>query len=349
MNKPNLDIEAGGPRVIRIPFGWLILISLVFIGLGLLGGLLAQYLIPSRIIQPPNDGQIITTTQQVTISPNKTASEIVRQADASVMLLIDAKQQTPLAMALVLSSDGLLATTVPLSNTPVNAITNTGRRFEVTGVGLDEMFGVYFLRLAGDATPLDLDASDASPGHSLLALGRDEVTATVRAYDAKLAGYTTPIGSDNPGIQRNILVDSNIILPLGTPLINEEGKVVGIISSSDNIALPASHLLESFNRIAKNRREDNLLRTIGISLNYDFSQSTPQDPATFIAQVSSVRSLSPAAIAGIRRGDIITKINSEDVTWQRSILGQLSNNKSITMTVDRQGTEHNIGVSLPGG
>ena len=80
-------------KILRISFGWLILGVMVIIFLGMLGGVIASQLWIVR--QPPlipEQHQLVSTVQEVTISPNQAAASIVDKTHRSVVALASAPQ-----------------------------------------------------------------------------------------------------------------------------------------------------------------------------------------------------------------------------------------------------------------
>jgi S1-C subfamily serine protease len=67
------------------------------------------------------------------------------------------------------------------------------------------------------------------------------------------------------------------------------------------------------------------------------------------AVVSDVAPGSPAAQAGLRAQDIITKIDSKDLTDESSLAAALASHKpgdKVSLSVDRGGSEQQISVTL---
>lgn len=340
----NKKADAEDGYVIRLTWGWLLAVVAVFVGLGMAGGLAGEQLFRTPLpVLPADKDKVITTVQQVTISPNTTAADIVARAQRSVLMLAAAEGAgKPAVIAFAITNDGVLASAGVLPAGPLTAWDSEGRKINIERIGRDELWGLNYFRVKNNViAPLDTRLTDAAVGSELLGISRSFTTLTPKAIHYPVEEYALPQDEEAPGVQR--IMNSNLsagLLP-GTPLLDEEGKVAGVIMR-DGLALPSSELKESFNRLANNKREQNVLNDLGLTLHYIMSAATDGGPVNFAAAVVAVSPGSPAATAGLKRDDRITQIKGEALSWERSFAGQLGQIKPLVLTIWRDGLQTTI-------
>jgi len=332
---------------IRLSFSWLVLAALLIAALGLIGGLIGQQIWqPSLIDLVDNQDALVTTVQEVTISPNTAAAELIDQAHRSVLLLGPANNpnRSTASTALVITNDGLVVTTAALPTAPQTAYDDTGRPIPLQPLGRDDLFGLTYFRITDNVvTPLDISSTDSQTGTTLLALSRNPNTFSPRVSPYLIQQYILPASNTSAGIQR-LMQSQTQADPLlnGAPLIDEEGKVAGlIINTQTGQALPVNELKQSLERVTANNRELNPFLELGFSLNYKFT-ATPGSSVKFIAEVAAISPNKPAAAAKLTRGDIVTAINDTPVEWSTNISQLLSEALPITLALERQGQPQTV-------
>lgn len=328
---------------VRISLRWVLIIIALIFGIGMVGGIAGQQLAPPPLVlRPIDNNQVVSSVQEVTISPNTATSDLVDQAERSVMSLVpsDNPNATPVASGFVVTNDGLLVTTATVPNIPLAALDTAGNQLTLQRVGTDELFGLTFFRLTDNIViPLDMRRGDPHVGETLVAVmpatevpGSRIESYTVRTY--ALPAAAAPVG------QQRLLVGSTLpTISVGSPLLDEGGKVSGIIITPElGEALPISHVQESFARVTTNKREDNPFITFGFTPAYSFSRPTVGDTLTFTVTATNVTVGGVAARSGLKRGDIITAINETSVSWNQSVASMLVSGKPPILTVQREDT-----------
>lgn len=338
-------------QVVRLSFSWIVIGLLAVLLVGLSGGLLAEQV--WRRPLPPltnNSGdRLATTVQEVTISPNTAIAELVERSNRGVVLLGRAEAQTIsiVGSGLVITNDGLIVTTTDATN--LSGFDYEGRLLPLERVGRDALFGLTYYRVPNNnvVIPLDLRQSDSPVGHELVLLTRNPNTFQAKVQSFRVSEYILPTGAHAIGIQKilqstpTIEEDSN-----GSPLLDEEGRVAGVVFNAlQGQAIPISHLQASLQRATGDRREFDPFSTLGLSLTYTFQAPGPDKPVQFVAVVSSVAPGSPAAAAGLVRGDSIIKIKDQVLDWQRSVVTDLSAALPFPLTIRRGDSETT--VTLP--
>lgn len=332
-------------NVIRLSLAGLTIAALAMIGSGLLGGWLAQQIWRGPLPPLTNTNEpLVSTVQQVTISPNTATTESVQGANRSVVLIAraDGTADSSLASGVVLTNDGLIATTANPATASLAAFDHEGRPLALDRVGRDEVFGITYFKIPRNVVvPLDLRADDPAVGHELTLLSRHPVSFLPTALEWSVRQFNLPASATAPGLQRLLQGPTSPDTSLtGSPLLDDEGKIAGLVlDPRAGSALPVSYLRASFNRLTANQRERNPYTALGVSLTYTFTRHTPTDPITFAATVTAVTPNSIAAAAGLARGDLIVAINRQPLAWEQSVATALTGSLPLPVTVRRQGAD----------
>lgn len=140
----------------------------------------------------------------------------------------------------------------------------------------------------------------------------------------------------------------------GGPLVNAAGEVIGIntaVSSGNNIgfAIPIS----SVKGMLKTLLETGSTKRAYVGVNYvnlDATTALENDlDSTFGAYVSDVMSGSPAASAGLKKGDIIVALNNIKIGANISLgtlLGEHSVGETVTLTIIRNSETKTVELTL---
>ncbi|HUD44796.1 MAG TPA: trypsin-like peptidase domain-containing protein [Patescibacteria group bacterium] len=188
------------------------------------------------------------------------------------------------------------------------------------------------------------------------ALGQFPNTVTTGVLSGVGRGITA--GSDLEGFVEqldNVIQTSAAINPgnSGGPLLNSSGQVIGINTavseSGQNIgfALPINVVkdsLSNFNQTGQFNRPYIGVAYKMISQDLAIANDLPQG-----AYIQDVVSGSPADKAGLKQGDIITKIDGQKMTGDNALSNFISRKKvgdSIDITYWRNGKSNDVSVTL---
>lgn len=183
-------------------------------------------------------------------------------------------------------------------------------------------------------TPVDAKAYSWSVTRGILS-GKDRLVSSDKSY-MKVLQTDTPINAGNSG----------------GPLCNANGEVIGITNmklASDQIegmgfAIPIETAVDYANGIIKGDKVDRPY--IGVAI-YDANESFFS--TTIYVVVDSVEKDSAAEKAGIRKGDVITKVEGEEIENSSHFKYKLYNYKvgeTIKITVKRDKKEITLKVKL---
>lgn len=335
-----------GEDPIRISFVWIVLGLLLVLGVGVVGGLIGQELFgPDLPALTNEDGeQLVTTIQQVTVSPNQASAQVVRTAERSVMALgrVTGEALSMDGVGLVVTSDGLVVSTLDVPRSDVVAFDDSGRSLPIDFVGDDEVYGLRYFRLRdGVFVPLDLLGEDIPVASELIALSRHEITFESSIHRFGVNEYDLP-SNQAPGVQK-VLNSSDELEDafVGSPILNDGSQVAGvIIQPQTGTAISSTTLRLSIDRVISRRIEYDPFDELGFNVSYDFG--VRESEHIFAPIVTGPTSGKPAAIAGLRSGDIIVRIGGQDVSWDTAIAEQLSDELPLEIVVLRDDEEHTV-------
>lgn len=340
-------------KPIRLSLAWVVTGFIIIVLLGVMGGVIAeQFFNTAPTLVGTDNDRLSTTVQQVVISPNRAAADIVEKVQASVLLLVGppagSLHPTNVATAWMVTNDGLLVTAADLPDGQWQAFDYQGVVVPVDFVGRDALFGLSYFRVTTGLFPSsDLRQQDPVPASRLLALDRSPTTFAIRAHDYLVQEYTLPTNTSPAGIQR--LISGTPLLSdkaQGSPLFDEEGRVAAIVlKPAEGVALPVSQLQQSLQRVTQGQRELNPWQDLGLEVDFGLRRLQPAGPQQFMAEVMTVQSNSRAAEAGLRVRDLIVAIEQEPLSWTTSVVTKLSSASTPTFTIRRQDQE--LTVSIP--
>jgi S1-C subfamily serine protease len=282
------------------------------------------------------------------IDPELTTQELVAQVAPAVVSIVtetvtynwfwQAVPQTGAGSGIIVSPDGYIVTNnhVVEDAQTVTVTLSDGNAFEATIVGTDAQT---------DLAVVKIDASNLSYLHFLSdSLEQLSVLDSVVAVGNALAlpgGPTWTLGVVS-NLGRSIQLDTGVVLNdiiqtdaainagnSGGPLINMAGQVVGInvaiASNAENIgfaistdtAIPVVQSLITEGKVVRPWLGVQVTTvTLSIQRYYSLSVNTG-------ALITSVTTGSPASRAGLRAGDVIVKMDDEDINTSQDLISAI--------------------------
>jgi serine protease Do len=346
----------------------LVIVVLLGIGSGVLGLKTGQFQLPT----PPQitSGQTTTvlTEESVTINVVKKVTPAVVTVSATVTQTATPNfgfgpfgffpqpstpgQQTTqdIGSGFIVRADGLVVTNkhvVSDTTAKYRVITADNKPYDVQKIYRDPNNDLAILKINASNLPtVTLGNSDSlQVGQFAIAIGTalGEFRSTVTTGVLSGIGRSITAGGPQSGSEQlnNILQTSAAINPgnSGGPLLNSSGQVIGVnvavASDAQNIgfALPVNMV----------KNELNVFETAGgfpskpflgiqyqmISQNLAVLNELPQG-----AYIQSVVAGSPAEKAGVQQGDIITKIDGQNVRETNGGLSAIISAKKVGQTVE---------------
>lgn len=332
--------------VVRLSLRWIIVGVLLMLALGFIGGLIGvSFGTPTTPLTPQRD-PLVTNVQQVTVSPDSNTQSQVQSAQRSVLLLASGTHEKPnvFATASAVTNDGVLVSVHPPVKEDIFAIDSNGLFVDLDVLGQDAVYGITLYKVRNSVLPaLDLASSDPSVGVDVLAISRSPQTTSAIARSFWLQEYDVPPENAPSGWEKlGILHEKSSFLP-GTPLLLDDGTVAGFVLNKDGAqVVPVTYVRRSLDRLAAGQREVDPFKNLGFSVTPSFSVASSGNKIEFAFVVDEVTANSPAA--QLRKGDKITMVNGQELTWDANLADLLSTSGPVALTARRG--ERELSVTL---
>lgn len=292
-------------------------------------------------------------------------------------------EQQSAGTGIIISSDGLVITNrhvVPEGTTNVGLVLSDGTELndvEVVGRTSDnDTLDVAFLHIKNSEghklVPAKIGkSSDMRVGDSVVAIGNALGQFQNTVTTGIISGYGRSVqASDESGSgaeNLNDLFQTDAAINQGNsggPLVNVNGEVIGINTAvagggAENIgfAIPMDNISGLINSVSKSGKlERPYLGVIYVSLTDSIAKELklPTNRGAYIPKSDdygqdTVIDGGPADKAGIKEGDIITKVDGNDIDAQNSLaslLGQHQPGDKVKLTVNRDGKTQTVEVTL---
>lgn len=360
--------SSGGP-------GWGMTVLLAFIA-GVLGAALFMRFMPTSKQSP------IEQSKQVTLQENSATIDLVKKVGPSVVSIntsttvqsfFGAQEQAGAGTGVIVSSDGLILTNKHVvQGASTVTVTNTdGKQFEGKILAVDSTNDIAFVKVEASGLPAaELgDSEKVEVGQRAIAignaLGEYSNTVTTGVISGKQRPVQASDGQGNTETLTNLFQTDAAINPgnSGGPLLNIDGQVIGIntaVASGNNaqnigFAIPINQVKGALDSV-KTRgiivRPYIGVRYVMLTDSFAERNNLPVKQGALLRgdeQTIAVISGSPAAKAGLREGDIITKINDREITRDnplQSVVVGFSPGDTVKVTYWRDGKEQTTDVKL---
>ncbi len=351
---------------------------ILFSGFGIAAGMYIQKLQTGTTITSLNaktDGNATVTNQESTI-----AAVAEKVGPSVVSILTKSQSQSSYGAAsqegagtgILVSSDGYVMTNnhVIEGSTTVSVVDSNGQQYDnVTVIGRDPLNDIAFLKINSNTTftPATLgNSSTIRIGQQVIAIGNALGQYSNTVTSGIISGLGRPVTADDGSGQTETLTDliqtDASINPgnSGGPLLNSAGQVIGIntaIAQNANgigFAIPINStkgVLASVLSTGKVSRAYLGVNYLSITPDVatQYKLSVKNGAYVYNSNGTAVAAGSPADKAGIKSGDIITKVNNDTVGQQgslSSIIGQYKPGDTVTITYIRGGQEHTTQVTF---
>lgn len=240
-----------------------------------------------------------------------------------------------------------------------------GRIFTADVVGTDPTTDLAVIQITDapdDLTPASLgDSTDVTVGDPVMAVGNPlglantVTTGIVSALDRPVS--TTENGSNESVVTNAIQIDAAINPGnSGGPLFDAQGRVIGITSSiattssqSGSIGLGFAIPVNLADMVAQQLIADGTAEHAFLGVGLSDGTATADGVTRSGAQVESVTSGSPAAEAGVQKGDVIVAIDGKAVAGAESLTGYVraqASGDQVALTLVRDGASQEVDVTL---
>ena len=352
----------------------------LLVGAGALGAWITarSYPAATTVQSSGDDGNLVVSADEAD------TAEIVKKVSPSVVSIVTTKTsgrsytsqvQQGAGTGVIISRDGYILTNkhVVTGVEEFQIITSDGEQFtDVKLVGSDPLNDIAFLKInnVDDLPPATLgDSGTVRVGQKVVAIGnslgqyQNTVTSGIisgkgRPISAALDEYGTSVENLTDLLQTDAAINPG---NSGGPLLNAAGQVIGINTAivSDAQSMGFAIPINAAKGLVRGVLEKGEIQKAYVGVNY--LAITPEVRAEYnlsakngalvggVKSGSSIAKGGPADKAGIKDGDIITKVNDKTVGEQGG-LGSLTSEflpgETIELTVVRGGTERTIRLTL---
>ena len=263
----------------------------------------------------------------------------------------------------IITDDGYILTNFHVieDSDSISVSMYNGDSYDATLIGYDESNDIAVLKIEAEGLPPVIlgDSDNLNVGDSVVAIGNPlgELTFTLTsgAISAKDREVTLSSSVTMNLLQTDCAINSG---NSGGALFNLYGEVIGVTNakystsssssaSIDNIgfAIPINSIIDIVESIIENGYISKPY--IGISV-LDVSAETQQYGIPAGAAVQAVTENSPAAQAGLQKGDVITAANGTAVTSSELVdfIGKASVGDQLVLSIYRQGENLEITVTV---
>lgn len=289
------------------------------------------------------------------------SSENVMQGD-------DSESSGSIGSGVVLDTDGNILTNnhVVEGATDITVSLN-GESYEAELVGADTSSDLAVIKLkdvdAKNLTPIEVgDSDDLNAGEWVMAIGSpfgNEQSVSTGIVSSLYRSTALPTTSGTY-IYANMIQTDAAINPgnSGGALVNKNGELVGInsiiesysgSSSGVGFAIPSNYAVKIAKQIIDGKTPEHAY--LGVRLGTVTASNARQNGLSVNegAYVGEVIANSPADEAGIKGGDVVTKVNDEQISSADSLIIALRSynvGDTVTLTVQRDKSEKKIDVKL---
>ena len=353
----------------------------LIIGAGFLGAWLNSQFSPATttVGTLANDGNLTVSADEAD------TAEVVKKVSPSVVSIVimnsnssgtySTQTQEGAGTGIIISKDGYILTNKHVASdaSDFQIITSDGEQYtDVKFVGEDPLNDIAFLKINGvnDLSPATLgDSGTVRVGQKVVAIGnslgqyQNTVTSGIvsgkgRPISVATDEYNTSIESLTDLIQTDAAINPG---NSGGPLLNASGQVIGINTAivSDAQSIGFAIPINATKGLVRGVLDSGKIQKAYVGVQY--LAITPEVRAEYDLSVkngayvggaksgSSVVSDGPADKAGIKDGDIITKVNEKIVGEQGglgSLVAEFLPGETIELTIMRDGKEKVVKLTL---
>lgn len=300
----------------------------------------------------------IYTTQKVTSHPYMDDPILRRYYEFQGGNLQESEDSTSLGSGVIVSQDGYIVTNAHVINQADSIVVglSDGRKVnaKVVGVDSDSDLAVIKVALTG-LKPLGFREQSINVGDVVLAIGnpfgvgqtvtQGIISATGRS-GLGINTFEDFIQTDaaiNPGNSGGALVDAyGQLVGINTAIFSRSGGSMGI-----GFAIPTSSVEQVMNAIIKTGKVSR--GWLGIEVEGKIQDPTKLNEATQGVTVMNVLPNSPAAQAGIQRGDVIVSLDSQPMNDANSLIQYVAGkppNTTLTAKVQRGKNAISVPITL---
>jgi len=287
------------------------------------------------------------------------------------------QQQQGGGTGFVVTSDGLIATNRHVADTEgaeYTVITQDGNKYKATVLAQDSVNDFAILKIDAKNLPVVEygDSDNLDIGQRVIAIGnalgefQNSVTVGVLSGKERTIQASDASGTSTESLEGLLQIDAAINEGnSGGPLVNTKGQVIGINTATASktqaegigFAIPINSLKTALDSVKKNGKIVRAylgVSTVTIDQKIAAIKGIKDDKGALVIgdethNIPAVQSGSPADKAGVKEGDIILKVNSDEIAQGKSlrrILGKYQPDEEVTLYITRDGKQIELKAKL---
>ncbi len=274
--------------------------------------------------------------------------------------------QSSLGSGVILSQDGYILTNYHvIEDADKLQVVASGGEYEASVVGSDPSSDLAVIKIdASGLTPIEIgSSSDLVTGEWVMAVGSPfglEQSVSTGIVSATSRSSSSLYSSESQAIYANMIQTDAAINPgnSGGALVDKDGKLIGIntiiastsgSSSGVGFAIPVDYAMKISEQIISGKTPSHAQLGVSLTTINSSIANLYNLPVSEGAYVTRVSSDSGASQAGLKEGDIITKVGDTKVTSASDlIIAVRSHNPgdTVNVTFNRSGQEQTADVVL---
>jgi S1-C subfamily serine protease len=262
----------------------------------------------------------------------------------------------------VISPDGVIVTNnhVVSGARDIQAVFSDGTTRDATVLGRNAPSDLAVLKVsANDLPTIALGDSDrVQVGDDVVAIGNAlALQGGLTVTRGIVSGLHREVGTNTGSVLEDVLQTDAAINPgnSGGPLVDVQGRVIGINTaiadpvSAQNVgfAIPISDAKAIIDQLRKGRQPALLgVRTVDVDQARVEGNTVAVDHGAFVRAVTAG---SPAARAGIAKGDVVVAVDGQPIDSAAALGGAIRQHKpgdEVTIELDRQGKSVTVEATL---
>lgn len=352
------------PKKTSIPLGSAIALAVVA---GLVGSAAGDFATNGTLFG--HRVNLVSVSKSIERAPDSVAGIAQRVLPSVVSISTQTMSGSATGSGFVIESAGYILTNNHVVDGAAgsNAITvtlNSGRTYDASIVGTDAAYDLAVLKISASNLPaLQFGDSDKiQVGDSVIAVGSPlglSGTVTSGIISAKNRAVSAG-GSSGESSFINALQTDAAINPgnSGGPLVDATGAVIGVNSAIASLgssitgqsgsiglgfAIPINQARKTANQLIKTGKATYPI--IGISLDLNYAQGG----AKITDSPTGIHAGGPAAAAGLKAGDVITKFDGKTINGPDELIVAVRAKNvgdRVTLTYIRDGKAHTVSLTL---
>lgn len=344
--------NSGGRPLYVLPFRAAVAALCGVVLVGLVAGAAAGWLAARQLVKRTPTGEaVIARVEQVTVAAEEALGLAAAEASPGTALIVGERNRA-FGIATAVTRDGVLvgAGSPPKGSLRVRFADQ--REVSASVVRVYPGFGLYFLRTEGTFPPAAIAATKPPLAGTQLAMVSVAATGGPRVRLTAVEAHDVLPGSGQEQFASlGRLPRLKDPLPpsfQGAPAVAADRRLHGLVLlAADTSFLVPARVLEVLTEDYLARQEGTTVRVLS-GLSVRIAVDPQPGGASLVAHVVAVAPESPAAAAGIRRGDLITRLSGEPLAAEAPLalqfLSAAREGKSLPLTVRRDNRDETLEI-----